>query len=192
MTRSAREMGLSSAERVTATLVGLAVVMMSVGPGCSKSAGTATDAAVMDAAADALPSVYGKRTSPELFGIDHVPQFEFTLPAADWADLKAHATDEQYVRAEAKFEGMPAGTIGLRFKGSYGTLPNCFDSTGKLTCAKLSFKVSFEEFAAPMREVFEHLDANHDGSLSKGELDKAKMNMRIERREVHTETSEKH
>jgi len=148
MTRRAREMGLSSAERVAATLIGLTVVMTSAGLGCGKSSGTSADAGARDATTpvDAAPSVYGKRTSPELFGIDHVPQFEFTLPAADWADLQAHATDEQYVRAEAKFEGLPAGTIGLRFKGSYGTLLNCFDSTGKLTCAKLSFKVNFEEF----------------------------------------------
>ncbi|HEX2656633.1 MAG TPA: CotH kinase family protein, partial [Polyangia bacterium] len=72
-------------------------------------------------------------------------------PAADWADLKAHATDEQYVRAEATFEGQPAGTIGLRFKGSFGTLVNCFDSSGRLTCAKLSFKVDFEEYDSTNR-----------------------------------------
>lgn len=93
-----------------------------------------------------LPSVFGQRASADLFGVGHVPQFEFTLPAAVWADLKAHATDEQYVRAEAMFDGQPAGEIGLRFKGNFGTLLACFDSTGKLTCPKLSFKVNFEEY----------------------------------------------
>lgn len=127
-------------------------LLIAGGLACGKSSALG-DAGAMDTGApmDVLPSVFDKRTSPELFGIDHVPQFEFNLPAADWANLKEHATDEQYVRAAATFEGMPAGTIGLRFKGNYGTLLNCFHSTGKLTCAKLSFKVSFEEFDASNR-----------------------------------------
>ena len=33
-------------------------------------------------------------------------------------------------------------------------------------------KVSFAEFSAPMQDMFNHLDANHDGTLSADELPK--------------------
>ncbi len=36
-------------------------------------------------------------------------------------------------------------------------------------------KVSFAEFTAPMQDMFNHLDANHDGSLSADELPKPGM-----------------
>ena len=136
-----------------ATLSILTATMLASVIGCANAPATAHDAGSQlgDSAAPVEPSVFGDRSSKELFGVDHVPQFEFTMPADVWADLQAHARDEQYVRAAATFDGQPAGTIGLRFKGNYGTLLNCFDPTGKLTCAKLSFKVSFEEYDATNR-----------------------------------------
>ncbi len=53
-------------------------------------------------------------------------------------------------------------------------------------------KISFEEFAGPMRQAFEHLDANHDGSLSKEELAKAHMNVRVETRVRDEKHDDKH
>jgi spore coat protein H len=92
-------------------------------------------------------TAFNNRDAAELFGIDHVPKFEFTLPDDQWQSLQAHATDEQDVRAEARFDGQPAGTVGLRFKGSVGTLSRCVDkTTGALTCAKLSFHLSFDKY----------------------------------------------
>lgn len=81
-----------------------------------------------------------------LFGATSIPAFDFYLPAADWENLKAHARDEEYVQAQACFEGMAIGVVGLRFKGSFGSLYNCFDSTGKNTCRKLGMKVKFDEY----------------------------------------------
>jgi spore coat protein H len=87
------------------------------------------------------------RGAADLFEVDHVPLFEFTLPDSDWQSLQEHAVNEQYTRAEAVFEGQPAGTVGLRFKGNYGSLYSCFDrNTGVLICAKLSFKVNFSKY----------------------------------------------
>jgi spore coat protein H len=91
-------------------------------------------------------TVFRHKDAAVLFGIDHVPRFEFTLPDHQWQWLQAHAVKEQYVRAQARYEGQPAGTIGLRFKGSVGTLANCFDQTGKLICPKLSVSLNFEKY----------------------------------------------
>lgn len=92
------------------------------------------------------PTVFSHKDAAGLFGVDHVPQFEFTLPGDQWKWLQANAAKEQYAQAQARYEGQPAGTIGLRFKGSIGTLANCFDKTGKLICAKLSFNLNFEKY----------------------------------------------
>lgn len=47
-------------------------------------------------------------------------------------------------------------------------------------------KVSFEEFAAPLREAFDDMDADHDGVLDEGEAPKGR---RIEiRKEVRVDT----
>jgi hypothetical protein len=91
-------------------------------------------------------SVWQQRNANELFDVDHVPHFEFTLPADQWQWLNDNALLEEYVQASASYEGESAGAVGLRFKGSYGTLNNCLDSSGKLICAKLSFKVNFEKY----------------------------------------------
>ncbi len=99
-----------------------------------------------------LEAAWKDRDAAGLFNVDHVPQFEFTLPASDWQWLQDNASQEQYVQAEATYEGQPAGTIGLRFKGNYGSLYSCFDTTtGVLICAKLGFKVNFGKYDADNR-----------------------------------------
>jgi len=82
----------------------------------------------------------------ELFDWSSVPVFDLALPAAAWAALKKNARDEQYSEAELTFEGHALGKVALRFKGSYGTLLNCFDSAGNQTCKKLSMKLKFNEY----------------------------------------------
>jgi hypothetical protein len=92
-----------------------------------------------------------ERDAAELFGADSVPTFDVFLPEQAWEDLKVHARDEQYVEATACFEGQGLGTIGLRFKGSYGSLYSCFDESGQNTCRKLSMKLKFSEYASDQR-----------------------------------------
>ena len=86
-----------------------------------------------------------------LFGATSVPTFDLVLPAADWDALKVHARDEQFVPAQASYEGRAIGTVGLRFKGSYGSLYECFDSQGKMICPRLSMKIKFDEYVAGQR-----------------------------------------
>jgi len=86
------------------------------------------------------------RNASELFGSATIPAFDLYLPAADWEALKVHARDEQYVPAQACFEGKAIGLVGLRFKGSYGSLYDCFNAAGENTCRKLGMKIKFDEY----------------------------------------------
>jgi spore coat protein CotH len=81
-----------------------------------------------------------------LFGATTIPTFDVFLPAETWTDLQVHARDEQFVPAQACFDGKPIGLVGLRFKGSYGSLYNCFDAAGNNTCRKLGMKIKFDEY----------------------------------------------
>jgi hypothetical protein len=87
----------------------------------------------------------------ELFAATKVPTFDFYLPKADWEALKVHARDEVFVPAQACYEGRAVGTIGLRFKGSYGSLYECFDAQGNMTCPRLSMKVKFDDVDTKQR-----------------------------------------
>lgn len=86
-----------------------------------------------------------------LFGAATIPTFEVYLPADSWEWLKVHAREETYVEADACYNGQAIGHVGLRFKGSYGSLYNCFDASGKNTCRKLAMKLKFDEYVDKQR-----------------------------------------
>jgi spore coat protein H len=111
--------------------------------------GTATGGGAESCAA-ADPEL-ADRDAADLFAYPHVPGFDFYLPPADWAALQANAAAEEYVEADACFEGRGLGRVGLRFKGSYGSLYECADQVGVGTCRKLSLKVKFNEYVAEQR-----------------------------------------
>lgn len=87
----------------------------------------------------------------DLFALEKVPTFDFYLPEADWESLKTHAREEAYVPVKACYEGRGIGTVGLRFKGSYGSLFECFDKQGNLICPRLSMKMKFDEYVDEQR-----------------------------------------
>ncbi|MBN2525096.1 MAG: CotH kinase family protein [Deltaproteobacteria bacterium] len=88
----------------------------------------------------------------QLFDFDHVPAFDFYLPEDQWESLQANAMDEKYTAVDACFEGKYIGKIGLRFKGSFGTLYGCFDEeTGDLICPRLSMKLKFSKYDDDLR-----------------------------------------
>ena len=89
--------------------------------------------------------------SAELFGASSVPVFDLTLPPEEWEYLQAHAIDEEYTEACLRFEGTSLGPVGLRFKGSYGTLYPCVSPDGEITCTKLSLKLKFDEIDPDLR-----------------------------------------
>jgi hypothetical protein len=87
----------------------------------------------------------------ELFAYPRVPTFDLRLPRQQWEQLQANAAKEQYAEAEACFEGRGIGRIGLRFKGSYGSLFECAGKVGEGDCRKLSMKLKFNEYDAERR-----------------------------------------
>jgi len=108
---------------------GLALAVLALaelgGASCAADSGKAR----IDAATDSGASMCGtpdptlaSGNAAELFAATRVPTFDVYLPKADWDNLKVHARDEQFVSAQACFDGRAVGTVGLRFKGSYGSL----------------------------------------------------------------------
>jgi spore coat protein H len=79
---------------------------------------------------------------------DEAPVWRFDIEMApddrEWLD--ANATLEQYVPGSVIFEGERFENAGIRYKGAFGSLHSCFDDMGRLTCSKLSLKVSFNEY----------------------------------------------
>ena len=92
----------------------------------------------------------GIKDSDEVFRDDMLRTFELTFSDADWNQLQQTATEEMYVPAMLSVDGAPVGKIGIRYKGATGTLQGCF-SNGMQTCAKLSMKVSFDEYESNLR-----------------------------------------
>jgi hypothetical protein len=79
--------------------------------------------------------------------------YTLSLDPAVWENLLATATDEVYVLADLEVDGERLPQVGLRFKGSFGTLDACFDDTGALVCSKLSMKLKFDE-ADPTQRLY--------------------------------------
>ncbi|MGC4065226.1 MAG: CotH kinase family protein [Polyangiaceae bacterium] len=111
-----------------------------------ESAGGTSATTIAENPCPAPETAFGDLDTAKLFETPSVPTFDFYLPASAWENLKAHAQEEEYVEAQACFDGKAVGKVGLRFKGSYGSLFTCFDSSGKNTCRKLGMKVKFDEF----------------------------------------------
>ena len=86
----------------------------------------------------------------KLFAEGCVPRFEFAVSDSAWEWLNAHATDEEYVPATLRVDSVEVGTVGLRYKGSYGSLFNCFEG-GKNVCGRMSFKVDFDRYDSTIR-----------------------------------------
>lgn len=125
-------------------------------PGAAGATGTAGAAGAAGAAVSpcaASDPALAEADAEELFGAATIPAFDLYLPADEWEALQVNARDEQFVAAEACFEGRSIGRVGLRFKGSFGSLYNCFDESGVNICRKLSMKIKFSEFD-PERRLF--------------------------------------
>ena len=134
-------------EGYTQCWVALATLFVFGCGGTSRTFPDSEDSAPMGCDTDSAPdSTLSEGDASELFDTDHVPSFDLVLPEAKWAALQQNARDEQWEEADACFDGKFIGRVALRFKGSYGTLYNCFDETGQLVCPRLSMKLKFSEY----------------------------------------------
>ncbi len=74
------------------------------------------------------------------------------LAPEDWQTLQDTALDEQYVPATLQIDGEDVGRVGVRYKGSHGTLYRCFDPvTLEGLCDKVSLKIKFDEYVDKKR-----------------------------------------
>lgn len=81
-----------------------------------------------------------------LYDAARVHEFQLEVAPEDWAWLRGHVREEQYVPASLVFEGRRYRGAAVRFKGSWTTLQSCLDDAGQPICKKLSLKVSFNEY----------------------------------------------
>ncbi len=80
-----------------------------------------------------------------------VHTYYLSLDPEVWAELQRNARDEEYTPAEFVAGGQQLSRVGLRFKGSLGTLVSCFADDGSLRCKKLSMKLEFDEYVDDQR-----------------------------------------
>jgi spore coat protein H len=85
-----------------------------------------------------------------VFDESQIRSFNLTLPEVDWQNLQDNARDELYVSAQLEYEGQTVENIGLRFKGSIGSLYICFSGNVQV-CDKLSMKLKFNEYVSGQR-----------------------------------------
>lgn len=75
--------------------------------------------------------------------------YSLFLPPHAWALLQATAVNEEYVPAQLSIDAHPFGeNVGLRFKGSAGTLAGCAPTGAwdRTLCGRLSMKIKFTEY----------------------------------------------
>jgi hypothetical protein len=95
---------------------------------------------------DGTPAEAPAADLDHLFDQAKVHAFELEMTEEDWAWLRANAIKEEYVPANLLFEGRRYVGIGVRFKGGWASLLNCFDSQGNQICPKLSMKLRFDKY----------------------------------------------
>jgi spore coat protein H len=86
-----------------------------------------------------------------VFDDAEIHDYQLALAPDVWAALQANARDEQYADAVLSAGGQTLGRVGLRFKGSLGTLESCFADDGTPRCTKMSMKLKFDEYEPEQR-----------------------------------------
>ncbi len=85
-----------------------------------------------------------------VFDWTKIHSYNFTLTHEDSLTMERNARKEEYVPANFTFDSTSYGNVGLRYKGSAYSLPNCFDSLGnrqaKAECVKVSLKIKFNKY----------------------------------------------
>ena len=77
--------------------------------------------------------------------------YELVVADADWQWLNNNFLDETYVPARLIVAEQEELRVGLRFKGSTGSLADCADDDGVRACPKVSLKLKFNEYVKGQR-----------------------------------------
>jgi hypothetical protein len=91
----------------------------------------------------------------ELFDQKKIGRYDFILTKEDSLSMEKNALLEEYIPADFSYNNIAFGKVGIRYKGSTYSLPNCFESDGirsnKPECHKISFKVKFDNYIDSLR-----------------------------------------
>jgi spore coat protein CotH len=103
------------------------------------------------------PATIKMKSDPrgELFDQKKIGRYDFNLTRADSISMEKNALLEEYVPADFSYNNVLCGKVGLRYKGSTYSLPNCFEDDGtrkdKPECRKISFKIKFDNYIDTLR-----------------------------------------
>jgi spore coat protein H len=90
-----------------------------------------------------------------IFDPSRLYRYDFSMTTADSLLMEKSALVEEYVPATFTYNGKNYGTVGLRYKGSEYSLPNCFEEDGtrkiKDVCKKISLKIKFDKYNDTLR-----------------------------------------
>lgn len=128
-----------------ALLAYLAAIALLLHSGCGSS-----DASSAATDAGGNPDSGIPANADFVFDESQIRTFNLVLPAADWQSLQENAKDEQYVSASLEYQGQTIENIGMRFKGSIGSLFICFIGNVQI-CDKLGIKLKFNEYVPGQR-----------------------------------------
>jgi hypothetical protein len=85
-----------------------------------------------------------------VFDDTKVYTYNFLLTKEDSLKMEKDALLENYIPASFSFNDSVIGRVGIRYKGSTYSLPNCFDQDGnrsdKPECKKISLKIKFDNY----------------------------------------------
>jgi spore coat protein H len=96
----------------------------------------------------------------EVFAPDQIIDVQVTMSPTDRSQMEEHGDDELYLPAEVRISApslgdVDLGQVGVRHKGAW-SLHHCWDDFGGVRshdaeCAKISYKLSFDEYAPDTR-----------------------------------------
>jgi hypothetical protein len=121
------------------------------GSGTGGASSTSDAGRPADARAADGPSAPAGDPTDYVFDEARLATLNITIAPADLAAMdnafinNAMATKELEVPATVKVDDEDMGKVGIRYKGSYGTLYSCL-ANGMITCKKMSYKLDFGQF----------------------------------------------
>jgi spore coat protein CotH len=87
--------------------------------------------------------------SDALFDPARVHTIHVTADESDWAAIQRNPERERYIRVTVEMGDVRVDDVGMRFKGSWGSLFWCADGT--FDCDKLNLKFDFHEYVDAQR-----------------------------------------
>lgn len=105
---------------------------------------------------DSAVAPFAESNSDILFNQDSLYEFEVEMADSFLVMMNQSPLDEEYFPANLKVGPYDLGTVGVRYKGAFGSLSPCLESdesfvVGGDYCKKLSMKIKFNKYQPELR-----------------------------------------